>query len=183
KRDHAGGEGGADLGVHVLERRGDLRELGEPAQIRNAVAKLAGADRGERLGVEEARPEAGVVDDEIELRPVVRDLRQIAWGSLLGYVRRCRRQSLVDADVEEARMLFQLLAVVADELVSGISDLLVVEPPLLELALGIGVELRGIGDVVALPRIRMEPVDLLLHESEAVLAGKDLAVREKPRRA
>src|SRR3989441_11467204 len=129
KRDDAGGECGADLGVHVLERRRDLRELGEPAQIRNAVAQLPGADPGERLGVEETRPEASVVDDEIEFRPVVRDLRQIARGSLLGRVRRGRREPLVDADVEEARMLFQLFAVVPDELVSGISDLLVVEPP------------------------------------------------------
>src|SRR5712692_4559693 len=182
ERYDARGERGADLGVDVLERRRELRELGEPAQVGHAVAQLAGADRLQRLGVEEARAEAGVVDDEVELRPVARDLRQVARAALLGRVRRHRRQALVDADVEEARVLLELLAVVADQLVGRISDLLVVEPPLLQLALGVVVELRGVGDVVALPRVGMELLDLLLHEAEVLPAGEDLPVRKQPRR-
>src|SRR6185436_8739728 len=107
------------------------------AQVRNPVAQLLAADRLERLGVEEARPEAGVVDDEIELGPVARRLRQVARRALLGRARRRRREPLVDADVEEAGMVLQLLAVVADQAEGRIGDRFVVEAPLLELALGV----------------------------------------------
>src|SRR5207302_916006 len=70
ERYDARGERGTDLGVHVLQGRRGLRELGEPAQVGNALAQLLGADRLQRFGIEEARAEAGVVDDEVELRPV-----------------------------------------------------------------------------------------------------------------
>src|SRR3989442_904138 len=182
ERHHARGEGGADLGVHVLQGRRGLRELGQPAQVRHAVAQLPGADRLRRFGIEKARAEAGVVDDEVELRPVARHLRQVARAALLRGVRSGRREALVDADVEETRMRCELLAVVADQLEARVRDLLVVEPPLLQLALRIVVELRGVGDVVALPRVRMELVDLLLHEAEVLPAREDLPVREQPRR-
>src|SRR5216684_491612 len=183
ERYDARGERGADLGVHVLQRRRGLRELGEPAQVGNVVAQLLGADRLQRFGIEEARAEAGVVDDEVELRPVARHLRQVGRAALLGRVRRGRREALVNADVEEARMGRELLAVVTDQLEARVRDLLVVEPPLLQLALGIVVELRGVGDVVALPRVGMELVDLLLHEAQVLPAREDLPVREQPRRA
>src|SRR5712691_13309017 len=153
ERYDARGERGADLGVHVLQRRRGLRELGEPAQVGNAVAQLLGADRLQRFGIEEARAEARVVDDEVELRPVARHFRQVGRAALLGRVRGGRREALVDADVEEARMGCELLAIAADQLEARVRDLLVVEPPLLQLALGIVVELRGVGDVVALPRV------------------------------
>ena len=77
----------------------------------------------------------------------------------------------------------ELLAVVADQFEGRVRDLLVVEPPLLQLAFGIVVELCGVGDVVALPRVGMELVDLLLHEAQVLPAREDLPVREKPRRA
>jgi hypothetical protein len=41
------------------------------------------ADRLQRLGVEEARPEAGVIDDEVELGPVARRLGQVGGRALL----------------------------------------------------------------------------------------------------
>src|SRR6266480_929921 len=180
ERHHARGEGGADLGVHVLQGHRGLRELGQPAQVRHAVAQLPGADRLQRFGIEEARAEAGVVDDEVELRPVARHLRQVARAALLRRVRRGRREALVDADIEEAGMGRELLLVVTDQLEARVRDLFVVEPPLLQLALRIVVELRGVGDVVALPRVGMELVDLLLHEAEVLPAREDLPVREQP---
>src|SRR3989442_1477044 len=180
ERHHARGEGGADLGVHVLQGRRVLRELGQPAQVRHAVAQLPGADRLQRFGIEEARAEAGVVDDEVELRPVARHLRQVARAALLRRVRRGRRKALVDADVEEARMGRELLAVVADQLEARVRDLLVVEPPLLQLALRIVVELRGVGDVVALPRVGMELVDLLLLEAEVLHARVEFTLAGHP---
>src|SRR5467141_1831323 len=159
ERYDARGERGADLGVHVLQRRRGLRELGEPAQVGNAVAQLPGTDGLQRFGIEEARAEAGVVDDEVELRPVARRLRQVGRAALLGRVRRGGREALVNADVEEARVGCELLAVPADQLVGRVRDLLVVKPPLLQLAFRMVVELRGVGDVVALPRVGMELLD------------------------
>src|SRR3989454_11189465 len=66
------------------------------------------------------------------------------------------------ADVPEARVLSELLLVPGDHLVDGIGDQLVVEPPPRHGALGVEVELGRGGDVVALPRVWMERIDLPL---------------------
>src|SRR5207237_7320534 len=114
----ARGEGSSDLRVDVLQSLRYLRELGEPAQIGDAVAQLLFFYGLQRLGIEEARPEAGVIDDEVELRPVARRLRQVGRCALLRRAGRGGCQALVDADVEEAGMLRQLLAILFDQLES-----------------------------------------------------------------
>src|SRR3989454_11294284 len=78
----------------------------------------------------------------------------------LGDVGRPRRQAFMHADVPEARVLSELLLVPGDHLVDGIGDQLVVEPPPRHGALGVEVELGRGGDVVALPRVWMERIDL-----------------------
>ena len=63
----------------------------------------------------------------------------------------------------------------------GIGHLLVVVPPLPHRAHRIVVDLGGIGDVVALPRVGLVLLDLLLDEIEVALADIQEAVRQHPR--
>ena len=79
-----------------------------------------------------ARPDAGVVDDEVELRPVRRRfhdivrvpvIRCVVWTAGL---RPTCRQTLVDADVEEARVFSELVFVLSDDCIGRIGDRLIV---------------------------------------------------------
>src|SRR5437879_9278206 len=86
-----------------------------------------------------------MVDDEVELRPVVRGLRDVGRLAPFGSVDRSRGEALVDADVAESRMAPKLVALAHDEVVARVGDLLVVQPPLLQ---------RAVGRVVVSPRGR-----------------------------
>src|SRR5882672_1252961 len=180
-------EGRADLGVDVAQLAAGLRELGEPGDVRLAVAQLLVADVVEPgLRPEERRhaAEAGVVDDEVELRPVARRLRDVGRLAEFRRVDRGRREALVDADVAEARMAPQLVALPHDELIRRVRDLLVVEAPLPhQIVRRIAVRLRRGGHGIALPRIRTVLLDLLLHEVQALTARIELAVRQHALRA
>src|SRR5256712_9649655 len=77
KGDHRRGKGGSDLAVDVGERRRQLRERRRPGNVRYAVAQTSRAYRLQRLAVEEPRLDAGVVDDEVQVPPVFRRLRDV----------------------------------------------------------------------------------------------------------
>ena len=111
--------------------------------------------------------EAGVVDDEVEVGPVLGGLLQVERPARL-LVERAQRQPLVDAEVLDAQRLGLLP--------ERIGDLLVVHPPGLLADLGAGVHLPGVD---------LQVLDLALHLLELGLAevGPQQAVREHAPRA
>src|SRR3954466_14989825 len=151
-------EGRADLGVDIAKLAAGLREFGEPGDVGLAVAQLLVADVVEPgLRPEERRhaAEARVIDDEVQVGPVLRGLGNIGRLAEFRRVDRRRREALVDADVAEARMAPQLVALAHDEFVGRIRDLLVIEAPHAhEVVRGVAVPLGRGGDRVALPGVR-----------------------------
>ena len=134
-----------------------------------------------------------MIDDEVELRPVRGRLHQVVGVPVIRRVvrparlgSRCR-QSLVDADVEEPRMLPELVPVRVDDRVGGIGDHLVIQPPLGEFGPGEGA--GRVRNAVALPRVRLAVLDLPLRVVaegrvfQVPHAGVDLRVGEGPPRA
>jgi hypothetical protein len=121
-----------------------------------------------------------VVDHEVELRPVLRRLADVADVAVADQVRklllhRRREQALVDADVLQAGTVGILLRPFHQPLVERIHQLLVVqaEGMLGEVLVGV------VADGVALPGIGLEPGVLLVHLGEpAVAAGREDGVRE-----
>ena len=84
---------------------------------------------------------------------------------------RSGRQSLVHADIVEARLLaFKLLIVLFDQLERRIGDVLVVVPPLAHQAVRIVVDLGRVRNVVALPGIGLVLIGLLLDIGQIALA-------------
>ena len=87
------------------------------------------------LKVPEGGPNARVVDDPVELRPVGGDLDHVVGVAELRRVicasglRGVRRKPFMDADIEEPRMLLQLVLVSCDDLVSRVGESFVIEPP------------------------------------------------------
>ena len=110
----------------------------------------------------EAGPDARMVDEEVQVRPVLGRLSDVGGVAVLGIVRWVGREPFVDAEIEEAGMVLELLLVSGDDLVDGVGHDLVVETPSGHEAIRIRVDLRRRRDVVALPRVRMEIVDLPL---------------------
>jgi hypothetical protein len=99
-------------------------------------------------------------------------------------IRWTRRQPFVDANVLESRLLvFDLLIQLLDQRERGVRHLLVVVPPLPHQAVRIVVHLRRVGDVVALPGIRLVLFRLLLDVTEIALSDVQQPVRHHARRA
>ena len=67
----------ADLGIAVRQILHELGVLRRPTDVRHAAAQLARLDLLQRVGQEEVRLDAGVVGDEVELRPVARRFGQV----------------------------------------------------------------------------------------------------------
>ena len=87
----------------------------------------------------------------------------------------------MDADIEETGAFLQLLPILDDELVCRVGHRLVIEPPRPHYTVGVDVHLGGGSDVVPLPRVGMEGVDLELHEVEIAYPSIKLAVAQHPR--
>ena len=81
------------------------------------------------------RPDACVINNPIELRPIGGDLDHVVRIAEVGQIVRATglrtvcRQSLVNADVEEPGVFLELVLVVYDHCVGRIGDRLVIEPP------------------------------------------------------
>ena len=149
-------EGGAELHVDVGERRLlllHLAELGGPRHV---------GGRGARDG-----EQAGVIEEEVEVREVPRGLDHIAWMVVVGDG--AERQALVQADPLDAEL--------ARPLEHRVGDLLVVHEPA-------PVEALGRGARVPLPGVHLEHGGLLIHEVEVGLAelGRDEPVGQHPAR-
>src|SRR5438876_2415544 len=111
--DHGRGERRADLGVDVLERRGEQRHLGGPGNVGHALAQHPGVHLVQRIQDPERRLDARVIDDEVELRPVGRspgDVDRVAEPRVAA--QRVGPQALVDRQVSEPRALLQVAPVV-----------------------------------------------------------------------
>src|SRR5687767_10253700 len=77
------GEGGADLTVDILDSvlRRNLRQVGGPL---DAAGLLELGER--RIGRLEEWPQRGVVDDEVDLRPVLRRLAYVPDRVVLPHI-------------------------------------------------------------------------------------------------
>src|SRR5207245_1269655 len=95
----------------------------------NTLPQDSGPDLLQRLEVEERRPDARMIDDEVELRPIGCRLGNVCGVASLGNVGRARSEPLVDADIEETGASLQLLLVLDDELVCRVGHRLVIDPP------------------------------------------------------
>src|SRR5438309_3784201 len=174
--DHGRGERRADLGVDVLERRGEQRHLGGPGNVGHALAQHPGVHLVQRIQDPDSRLDARVVEDEVELRPVGRspgDVDRVAEPRVAA--QRVGPQALVDRQVHEPRVLLQDAPVVlarklVDLRVRGVGDIVIVERPAHHVAVRVEIDLGGGGDVVALPGIGLEPLDLLLDEPQVAYA-------------
>ena len=130
-----------------------------------------------------------MIDDEVQMRPIARGLGEVRGHPVLGVLGRARGETFVDADVEEAGVLLRLALVPGDDLVDGIRDEFVIELPDRHVAVRVVVGLGRVGDVVGLPRVRVEVVDLPLRvvaEDRVVQVSHpwiELAVGEHSRRA
>src|SRR6202030_2050304 len=147
----------------------------------------------QRLKHPEARPDAGVIDDEIELRPVGSCLHEVVWVSVIWQVvrparlRSIRRKALVDANVKEPRMFSELGFVLSDDCIGRVGDLLVVQAPHRKLRSGrvAGCERY----IIALPRVRLTELNLPLcvvakcRIGEVPGPGINLSMSESPPRA
>ncbi len=145
-RDRGIGEAGAELGMHVLhaELLRNLRQVGHPVDAAGVLELLQRSVRQFDEG-----PQRGVIDDERDLRPVLRGLAQVPHRGVFPDLRPALlvvrgQQALVNADRSEAG-LHALL-------VERIDALLVVQPPVRTL---LGEEDR-IADGVALPAVGLE---------------------------
>ena len=117
-----------------------------------------------------------MIDDEVELRPVLRRLAHVAHVRVLEQMRKLlldlgREQTLVDAHVAQRRIR---LAPLHELLVEGIGDLLVIEPPR---PLG-KMLVRVVADGVALPRIGPVLLDLFLEIVEIAAADVQQTMRK-----
>src|SRR5882724_2233187 len=133
--------------VDAVLARG-LREVRHPLdapgllELRPGVVRLAAA--GEAVG--------RVVDDEVELRPVLGRLAHVSHVGVGEEMRELlldgwREEPLVDADIDEAGL--------GEFLVGLVGDLLVVQTPRVLADFFVGL----VADVVALERIRLESVE------------------------
>ncbi len=126
-----------DIGDAIF--RGNLGELADPRDPAGLVPLRHGfGGRAADMSV------GGMVDDEIELRPILCRLADIAHIGIGGEVGKLpfdggREQPLVDANILDARL--------HEPLVSGVHQLLVVEVPRIVAAFLVGV----VADRVALP--------------------------------
>jgi hypothetical protein len=117
---------------------------------------------------------ARVVDDEIQIRPVLRrppDVADIGVRQQVGELLRDRRseQSLMDTDVADTGL--------AEPLVRGIHQLFVVHPPRIVAGLLVGV----IADSIALPAVRTQHCDGVVDAVQpAGLARRDGIMRQQP---
>ena len=175
ERDDGRRERRPDLGVDVVEVARDLSEARGPFDVGDTLAqtRVRTEQVAERDGVvEQDRPDARVVDDEVEGRPVACRLRQVLRVPVLGVIVcgivRRRREAFMHADVAERRPLVpQNDLVLPDQLERRIHDLLVIEPPLLHRCTGRIRDLfGGQGHAVAFPRVRLVVVDLALDLEE-----------------
>src|SRR4029453_9423144 len=165
------------FGTPEIFARGDLRELRCPADVWESVTVAVGDQSGrhrtgkivyvlQRLQHPEARPDASVVHDEVELRPIAAGVHEIVGIAELrnvigaAWLRSVRRQSFVNADVEESRMVSQHPLVARDHLVGRIRDLFVIEAPPRKVRTGESAGRER--DVVALPRVGLHVLDLPL---------------------
>src|SRR5262249_14852994 len=130
-------EGATELKIDVLDARvllEDAKDLADPRDLlvagflrrRDALAGAAGERRNRRPAV------ARMIDNEVQIGPVLRSLLEIVWRARL-LVERAERQALVHAEILHAELLRALP--------EGIGDLLVVHEPGLFAELGAGVHL------------------------------------------
>jgi RNA polymerase sigma factor RpoD-like protein len=163
----------AEVAVHVAHAvlRRDLGQVGHPvdaAGLRSNCASVLGACR---------RPEAvaRVVDDEVQLRPVLRRFGDVAHVGVLQQVReafrhRRREQPLVHAHVDDARP--------SRALVERVEQLLVVHPPGVLRQVLVGV----VADRVALERVGLQLLDRAVDLAPASRAARhEDGVREHAR--
>ena len=86
-------------------------------------------------------------------------------------VRRSGREALVNADVFEPRLLvLDLLVCLLDQFESGIRDGFIIVTPLAHGTHRVGIDLRGEGDVIALPGVGFVLLNLLLNIRQVALA-------------
>src|SRR5215471_13082757 len=147
------GEGRANLAVDVADPVLG-RDLGE---VRGPLDAARLLEFGERVvGLLHERPEGSMIDDEIDLRPVLGGLPDVPDRVVLPHsgprlLVVGGEEALVDADGGDAGL--------ADLLVEWVHQLFVVEPPV---GLLLGGEQR-IADRVALPRVGLDGGDAAVH--------------------
>ena len=185
ERHHRGGEGGPDLGVGVLEVAGELRVRRRPVDVRHSIEerprpRFARLDLRQRLVVEERVLDAGVVGEEVQVRPVLERLGQVGRIAVLRPRRQAAGKPLVYGDDVAPRTQLVLADVLADQLERRVGHVLVIVPPLPHHA---RVDLRRVGDVVALPGVGVVVIDLVLDVVQVPLADVEQPVRHRPSRA
>src|SRR5262249_36747892 len=116
----------------VLEDAEDIADPGDLLRVRRVLVN--DLVTGPMPGPERATV-AGVVDDEVQVGPVLRRLRQVVWRARL-LIERAKRKSLVDAQVLHAEFL--------GTLPKRVGALLVIHEPRLLAQFGPGVHLPGV---------------------------------------